>query len=278
MSRSQHKVSVLIRDEISVFDSSDAAVTGLVNGDFTKYLSKDGANDATAVTVTEIANGRYTVTFTPGSTGVWVLDVRHATHNKRGWRSVYDVTTEGPFSGTPQTGDCFARLGAPVGASVSDDIASLDTQVGNIGLTTSSISLNVDDVRDRLPAALVGGRMDASVGAVAANALTAAALAADAVAEIQSGLATSAEISALAIPTANENADALLDRADAIATGVTLRGHLRVADAHVAGKSSGFVAGAVSAAVVRNAGDSKDVVTATVDANGNRTAVTVDRT
>lgn len=45
-------------------------------------------------------------------------------------------------------------------------------------------------VTSRLPAALVGGRMDVSVGAMQANVLTAAALATDAVTEIQTGLAT----------------------------------------------------------------------------------------
>lgn len=43
---------------------------------------------------------------------------------------------------------------------------------------------DIDDIQTRLPAALVGGRMDASVGAIAANAITAAATAADFGAEI----------------------------------------------------------------------------------------------
>jgi hypothetical protein len=58
-----------------------------------------------------------------------------------------------------QTGDGFARLGAPAGASASADIAA---------------------VKAVLPAALIGGRMDASVGAVAAGAIAAAAFAANA--------------------------------------------------------------------------------------------------
>lgn len=53
-------------------------------------------------------------------------------------------------------------------------------------------------VLSRLPAALVGGRMDVSVGAMAADVITAAALAADAVSEIQSGLATLAGQAAIA--------------------------------------------------------------------------------
>src|SRR5205823_5950904 len=61
---------------------------------------------------------------------------------------------------TPQTGDSYARLGAPAGASVSADVAA---------------------VKGVLPAALVSGRIDASVGAMAAGVLTATAIAADAI-------------------------------------------------------------------------------------------------
>ena len=71
---------------------------------------------------------------------------------------------------TAQTGDAFARLGAPAGASVSADIAGLQS--------------DTNDIQARLPAALVGGRMDSSVGAAAADTLTASALAADAANEI----------------------------------------------------------------------------------------------
>jgi len=46
------------------------------------------------------------------------------------------------------------------------------------------VQTDTDDIQTRLPAALVGGRMDASVGAMAANTLTASALATDAVNEV----------------------------------------------------------------------------------------------
>lgn len=46
------------------------------------------------------------------------------------------------------------------------------------------VDTEIADIQARLPAALVGGRMDSSVGAMAANVLTASALAADAVDEI----------------------------------------------------------------------------------------------
>ncbi len=80
----------------------------------------------------------------------------------------------------PQTGDNFARLGAPVGASISADIAA--------------VQADTDNLQTRIPAALVSGRMDSSVGAMAADVLTAAATAADFTTEIQSGLATAAAL------------------------------------------------------------------------------------
>jgi hypothetical protein len=91
--RSPQKVGQ-IRGEIVVYNDT-TPVTGLVNGDFTKLLSKDGVDDATAITVTEIANGRYTYTFTPGAAGYWVVLIRQATYNLRGWQDEYDVSTDG---------------------------------------------------------------------------------------------------------------------------------------------------------------------------------------
>jgi hypothetical protein len=88
---------------------------------------------------------------------------------------------------TPQTGDSFARLGAPAGASVSADVAAVKSQ-------TAAIETDTQDIQSRIPAALVSGRIDASVGAMASNTLTASALATDAVTEIQSGLATSSAL------------------------------------------------------------------------------------
>ncbi len=47
--------------------------TGLVNGDWTKRLYKNGELSAVVVTVTEIANGAYKISFTPDSEGKWTV-------------------------------------------------------------------------------------------------------------------------------------------------------------------------------------------------------------
>lgn len=108
----------------------------------------------------------------------------------------WTVGTIDTYTGnTKQTGDAFLRLGAPAGASVSVDIAAVKVDTAAI-LVDTGTTLDV-----RIPAALVGGRMDASVGAMALNTLTASALATDAVTEIQAGLATPTNITAGTITT-----------------------------------------------------------------------------
>ena len=101
--------------------------------------------------------------------------------------------------------------------------------------------------------------------AVATNGITAGSIALDAI-----------EARVIAVDAAQEIADALLDRAAAIETGLTPRQALRLIAAACAGKLSGA---ATTSVVIRNAvQDSKDRITATVDTNGNRSAVVTDVT
>jgi hypothetical protein len=72
----------------------------------------------------------------------------------------------------------FARLGAPAGASVSADVAAMKVDTAAILVDTGTT------LDGRIPAALVSGRIDASVGAMAANVMTAASTAADFLAEV----------------------------------------------------------------------------------------------
>lgn len=61
--------------------------------------------------------------------------------------------------------------------------ANLDATVSSRASSAqaTAIQADTDDLQTRVPAALVGGRMDSSVGAMAANVLTAAAIATDAI-------------------------------------------------------------------------------------------------
>ena len=138
--------------------------------------------------------------------------------------------------GTSQTGDSFARLGAPAGASVSADVAA-------VKVDTAAILVDTGTTLDgRIPAALVSGRMDSSVGAMAANVFTAAAvatgaidadaLATDAVAEIAAGISGAGSVST--VITVNDGSNPLdgvhvwvttdLAGANAVASGYTNTG------------------------------------------------------
>lgn len=97
-----------------------------------------------------------------------------------------------------------------------DADAQLVTKINDILTDTGTtlqgeldgIQADTEDIQTRLPAALVSGRIDASVGAMAANVLTASAinadaitaakLAADVTTELQSGLATASALSTVA--------------------------------------------------------------------------------
>ena len=116
-----------------------------------------------------------TAAATPTVAGVPEVDVTHwigtaaATPTVAGVPEV-DITH---FNGTAGT---FAAGRPEVNTS----------HVGGTLQTAGDIMADTNDIQARLPAALVGGRIDASVGAVAANAITAASLAADASTEIRS--------------------------------------------------------------------------------------------
>jgi hypothetical protein len=84
------------------------------------------------------------------------------------------------------------------------------------------------------------------------------------------------DAAALTSSAANEIADALLDRADGVETGLTPRNALRLAAATIGGKLSGAGTGTET---VRNAvADSKDRIIVTADESGNRSAIIYDFT
>lgn len=76
-----------------------------------------------------------------------------------------------------------------------------------------------------------------------------------------------------ALPTAAENATQLLDVAAGVETGLTVRQALRLMAAVLYGKGSGLSSTSVA---YRDIGDTKNRVQAQVDADGNRSTVTLD--
>lgn len=118
--------------------------------------------------------------------------------------SVTVVTSASAVPG--HAGIDWSKINAPTTAQnlsgtnidVDQVVASVTGAVGSVsGLTAATVHADLDDIQARLPAALVSGRMDASVGAMAANVMTAAAAASDLTTELQSGLATASALSTL---------------------------------------------------------------------------------
>jgi hypothetical protein len=151
------------------------------------------------------------------------------------------------------------------------DVNNTAPAANSLGAALVALQADTDDIQTRLPAALTAGgniKADAlklngatpnnlAAGAamtLAADSMNAAALATDAVAEIANGL---------------------LDLADGVETGFPLRKVLRGLAAAYLGKLSGAGTGTE---VMRNLGDTKAVITATVDTLGNRTVVVLDLT
>jgi hypothetical protein len=132
-----------------------------------------------------------------------------------------------------QTGDSYARIGA-AGAGLT---ALGDTRIANLdAAVTSRLASSSYTAPDNAGIALI-------------------------------------ETAVAALPTANANADALLDRSNGIETGWTLRQVMRIIFAVLAGKGTGL---STSSMTFRNVPDTKDRVVATFGSTGNRTAVTLD--
>lgn len=98
--------------------------------------------------------------------------------------------------------------------------SAIGMAAGNLDTQLAALQADTNDIQTRLPAALVSGRMDANVGAMAANVITAAATAADFLTElqntVQSGLdaydvPTTAELDARTLASADYASAASLD-------------------------------------------------------------------
>lgn len=136
-----------------------------------------GAIDADALAadaVTEIWAG--STAPTAAAIAVAVLDVDMTAHQTQG--------TLGQAIGDPaaDTNTIYkAVVSDATGATVGIDVVAVKAD-------TASIQADTNDLQARVPATLVSGRMDASVGAMAADTLTASALATSAVDELVDGV------------------------------------------------------------------------------------------
>ena len=87
-------------------------------------------------------------------------------------------------------------------ANISGNTTTVNLS-GTTVKTVTDVETDTADIQARLPAALVSGRIDASVGAMAANTITAAALATDAGTEIGDAVVATVLSEPTAVPAAN---------------------------------------------------------------------------
>jgi hypothetical protein len=147
--------------------------------------------------------------------------------------------------------DLDARLDAAVSTRATP--AQVATELGTYDAPTrAELTTDINSVLGRLPAALVGGRIAAIAEVLGVDAVDNAALAANAVTEIVAGVFARAFSAAYGSLTFDEI--------------------MKVLIATQAAKLSGAATATIA---IRNLDDSADVVVASVDASGNRTAVTV---
>lgn len=153
------------------------------------------------------------------------------------WGRTLDVSSGG------ESGVDWANVGSPT---------TTVNLSGTTVKTATDVETDTQDIQSRLPAALVSGRIDASVGAMAANTLTATAIAADAItaAKIADGAIDAATFAAGAID-ATAIADGAIDAATLASGTIT---------------SAKFAAGAIDAtAIAADAIGSSELATSAVN-------------
>ena len=184
-------------------NTTHAAGTAWASGSLTSGVFAAGAINATAIAadaigaselaadaVTEIATAVAAPSAATIADAVWDED---ATAHQ----------TTGTFG--QAIGDPVADTNTIYKAVVTDAAAA------TVGLDVVAVQADTDNIQTRIPAALVSGRIDASVGAMAAGTVTAAAIATDAIDDdaIATGAIASTAFAAGAINAAAIAADAI---------------------------------------------------------------------
>jgi hypothetical protein len=174
---------------------TDAAdhVTGKAGLTLTFTLGKNGGNDASiSPAYTDHGDGVYSVDLTSAHTDtlgdLW-LHITGADADP--CDEFFDVRVGLP--GETVTVESLAANAITAASIAADAVTELQAGLATAA-AVADVQTDANDIQARLPAALVGGRIDASVGAMANDTITAAAINADAVTELQAGLATSSAL------------------------------------------------------------------------------------
>lgn len=193
------------------------------------------------------------------------------------------VSTSSQYVGTAQAGSTADALKLDTGASALSNyyvptMAEITAgtgagQGGRLGLAYNGTTkvLTVEPAWVVVPDATSVFKLTATILSMADAMMTAHKI----VGTFGGQAATVAEIGDAVIVRSDEIAAAFLDLPNGIETAITLRQAMRLIAAASAGKVSG---GATTTVTIRNLADTLNRIVATVDADGNRTAITTNLT
>lgn len=166
--RTPWKANVAYSTPFYVTDSSTGLpVTGLVNANFTKKLTKDNVNSVVAVTVTESdavnQAGKYHADFTPTSVGEWDLVISNVLYQQQ-WQDTLHVIADDVYDpnvfadallnringvdGTLTPASTFAQIwAATAGVSAGDPVGANSTFKGPSGVVRLTVTYDVSNNR-----------------------------------------------------------------------------------------------------------------------------------
>jgi hypothetical protein len=244
---------------------------GAVGETIAAFRSIDGGAQASVTgTIVEDGNGMYHLVTSAADTNGSVIGFYFGTSGSSRLNDRVNVTTVGivwdeltaNHTGAGSTGAAIAAAAAgivpnTIAAALWNYLTSAMATSGSIGeLLKTQLDTNV---ASRLAEADYLAPDNSTIGTIATS----------------TGNLPGAPAAVSDILSTTQIANAILDEANAIETGWTVRQALKVILAALGGKLSGA---ATSAVVVRDLNDSKNRISATVDVNGNRSAVTYDKT
>jgi hypothetical protein len=174
-------------------------------------------------------------------------------------RSVGAITTNNDKTGYGSSGAGVTAVQAGLSTLTAAQVnTEADTALSDVGLTTT--------ITGRIDAAITTRLATAGYTAPDNTSVTAIKAQTDLIPATPAAVGSAMTLS-------NAGIDAIFDRADGVETGYTVRQVLRLLAAAMAGELSGA---ATTTITIRNITDTKARITATVDSDGNRTAVTTD--
>lgn len=262
----------------------------LPNYIFDWFIDDSGAVNVNTASFT--AGSLTAAAFAANAINAAKLDPDVATELQNGLATAAALAT---VSGKIDTIDDFLDTEIAAIKAKTDNLPSDPADASDIASSFSTVNTKLDTIDDFLDTEVAAIKAktdnlpsDPADASVVAGLIAAVETKVDTVDTVVDGIAAktvnlpsdpadASDIAALidALPTAAENAAALMDLSNGIETSITPRQALRLILAASAGKLSGA---ATTTVTIRNVGDSKNRITATVDSDGNRSAVTVDAT